>query len=254
MGLCDSSNKRESDNKTTSINENENQLIKKNENQLGRPSTFEGSPTNMSILNEGTGPKKPELDKYKQSLLTSERIPESVTSSSVNETEIICQGNINPKYNSLFESEREVEKNDNDKNNNINQNQKNNSLPDLENISEIKSKKIINPSPENPNIKTNMANNTPPQMGAIINEKYNNQGVFVPYEPLDTRTSSYNSSNLMNIKPNFQKNKFLKNSYKINVSLHESTQKTNAFLNLPKTDQPLPDIEELSSKGIIIDL
>ena len=38
----------------------------------------------------------------------------------------------------------------------------------------------------------------------------------------------------------------MRGSSKINISLHESCPRVESYLNVPRNDQPLPDVDELS--------
>ena len=42
----------------------------------------------------------------------------------------------------------------------------------------------------------------------------------------------------------------LKDSNKVCISLHESSPKIDSFLNVPKNDQPPPNIDELSESTL----
>ena len=47
-------------------------------------------------------------------------------------------------------------------------------------------------------------------------------------------------------------NDTLRLSSKINVSFHDNVTKNDAFINIPKTDEPVPDIDELSTESPIL--
>ena len=47
-------------------------------------------------------------------------------------------------------------------------------------------------------------------------------------------------------------NDILRLSSKINVSFHDKDPKNDAFINIPKIDEPLPDLDELSTESPIL--
>lgn len=53
---------------------------------------------------------------------------------------------------------------------------------------------------------------------------------------------------------NFQNHNtdLLRLSYKINVSFHDNAQRNDALINIPKVDEPLPDLDELSTESPIL--
>ena len=55
-----------------------------------------------------------------------------------------------------------------------------------------------------------------------------------------------------NLLQNINNKDLLRLSYKINVSFHDNAQKNDAFINIPKIDEPLPDMDELSTESPIL--
>ena len=55
-----------------------------------------------------------------------------------------------------------------------------------------------------------------------------------------------------NLLQNINNKDLLRLSYKINVSFHDNAQKNDACINIPKTDEPLPDMDELSTESPIL--
>ena len=79
-------------------------------------------------------------------------------------------------------------------------------------------------------------------IGAIINGKYDINGTLVPNNIIKYNNRYQNTNNNYNIGIN----SILRESNKINVSLHESYPRFESFLNCPKIDQPPPNIDEIS--------
>ena len=80
-------------------------------------------------------------------------------------------------------------------------------------------------------------------IGGIISGKYDINGNLIPNNNIKYNNRyRYNNSNnnIIGI------NSIIRESSKINISLHESCPKFESFLNVPKTDQPPPDLDEIS--------
>ena len=255
---------------------------KKNQISLS-PSNLNQSEKNNSIEEEikNNDKKPPELMKYERSLYASGKRSEysnfnktSIFSSGRTEEEIIIRGEINKDAKNKEEdfvnnSFKQLIKNtggifikNNDINSNFNESQRTNPIFDIgnENISEIHSKSSI-PVGNNGNMNSNSlrSNNHESCLssnlskgfninknnlignksgGCIMNGKYNKNGELIPNE-------NNNINKKINIKTSSNNNK-LKDSNKVNISMHESSAKFDSYLNMPKSDQPLPDIDELS--------
>ena len=163
--------------------------------------------------------------------------------------------------------------------NTISDSQKESSLFDsgLENISEIHSNKTV-PS-QSTSIKTNSfkSNNSHMYMSTIkgyndnlIRKKNKNNldGLIIGRYNINGQSKQdynimqykwrYNEKNNINNNINGTKSSSrtssviskLNQSNKINISIHESCPRYDSFLNVPNTDSPLSDIDELSDKII----
>ena len=44
----------------------------------------------------------------------------------------------------------------------------------------------------------------------------------------------------------------LRDSYKINVSIHDNSLRNDAFLSIPRNDEPFPDMDELSTESPLL--
>ena len=229
--------------------------------------------------------EKPELMKYERSLFVSGKRSEyshynktSVFSSGTTEEELIIKGEINKdaknkeedfdnnSFKQLIKNTGGIVIKNNDINSNTCESQRTYPLFDLgnENISEIHSKHTI-PIGINQNVNSNSlrSNNHESCLSSnlskgininkkelignkngknIINGKYNKNGELIPNENI-------NINKKINIK-NSANSKKLRDSNKVNISMHESYAKFDSYLNIPKTDQPLPDLEELSESII----
>ena len=164
--------------------------------------------------------------------------------------------------------------NKDEKNTNINESRKQSSLFDLgkENISEIKSTVSIpmqNSGIKGSNVIRNSSdfglssikydNSNDNSKNVIISGKYDNNGNLIPnnkipFNGIYNKGKNNVNNNLIGINNNISKNNnnnnrinnIMKGSNRINISLHESCPRIDSYLNVPKNDQPPPDIEELS--------
>ena len=225
--------------------------------------------------------EKPELMKYERSLFVSGKRSEyshynktSVFSSGTTEEELIIKGEINKdaknkeedfdnnSFKQLIKNTGGIVIKNNDINSNTCESQRTYPLFDLgnENISEIHSKHTIPVGNKEKMISNSLKSNNPESClssnlekglninknelignkngGYIINGKYNKNGEFIPNENI-------NINDKIDIKTISNNNK-LRDSSKVNISIHESYSKLDSFLNIPKTDQPLPDLDDLS--------
>ena len=290
MGICESANHGKSlnsviKNKSKEIDKNDQTMDYQNsyQDEPGvRPSIFNKSEKNIISNQDIQNIEKPELMKYERSLCISGKKSEANTLTSVNssgqsEEELIIRGEINKNAknkeedfaNNSFKNEIKnhggiVIKND-EMNNTLCDSQKTNTLTDagLENISEILSNtpstiknnsnmSISTIKGYNDNLVKTNKNNNNNNLERLINGKstqnynimqnsgkYNNEKLNISNN-ISGINSSGNSSMISK----------LNQSNKINVSLHESSSRYDSLLNVPKTDTPLPDIDELSEKNI----
>ena len=175
----------------------------------------------------------------------------SVVSSGISEEEIIIKGEINKEaknkeedfVNNSFKQEIQnkggIIITNGDMNSNIANSRK---VSSFGNISEILS--IQNTSRRNSEMKKLNNNNT----GGIISGKYDINGNLIPNNNNNIGASirANKGINLNNNLLGDNYNSLLRGSNRLNISLHESSPKLESFLNIPKNDQPPPDMDELS--------
>ena len=246
MGICESANHGKS---LDSYNKQKEDIISQSDQTIDyqnsyqeqsgvRPSIFSKTENNNSTNQDIQIIDKPELMIYdrSRSLFYSGKKSEtntfsnitSIHSSAKSEEEIIIRGEIDTKtkhkdeefVNNSFKKEVKnhggiIIKSD-DLNNTRGESQKSNSFSDmgLENISEIHS-------------------SAPSQNNRVINNN-NSINNYINGMKNSSKSSSTNSK--------------LNQSNKINVSLNDSCPRKSSYLNVPKIDVPLPDIDEISEK------
>jgi hypothetical protein len=287
MGICHSAHDKnlsgEIKRNNITINDNtfENEEIDKNQEQKEekeqekeqedtcmRPSIFNHTEIQTSIEPIKTN-QKPNLDKYNRSMFISGKRSEysqynqaSMFSSGKTEEEIIIRGEINKEAKNMEEdfvnnSFKQLVQNNGGiiiKSNDMNslfgrESHITNPLSDLENenISEIHSKDSWAVCSSSGAMVANSLRSNKPEsyLSSNLSKRLyipgNNSNNISGYK-LNERSynSKYNSlSGTMNSK--------LKDSSKINISMHESYPRVESYLNIPKVDKPLPDIDELSS-------
>ena len=251
-----------------------------------RPSIFNKSEIKSSIVEDikaNNINKNPELIKYDRSIFNSGKRSNddnnkiSVFSSGLSEEEIIIKGEINKEAKNKEEdfinaSFKKLVKNNggiiiekNEITNNNNESRKQSSLFDSgkENISVIHSTESIPMlsnrfKPENKLSSIKNENNIEVMQKGIISGKYDAKGNLIPNNnriQINSRFDRGNkneNNNLIGINNNSNKqqnnsiNSAIRGSSRINVSIHESCPKIDSFLNVPKNDQPPPDLDELS--------
>ena len=288
MGICESSHSGKSlsneieQNKPPEIDPNDQTFDYKNvQLQSGvRPSIFSKSENIASLVQDNKSNVKPELAKYDRSMYASGKSNSafnktSLLSSGVSEQEIIIRGEINP----IAENKGEDFVNSSFKklvqngggiviengNSNTTESRKESAFElGKENLSEIVSTvSIPKPIMENdeimPNNNINNLGNMNDIKGGIISGKYDNNGILIPNNSniiINGRIDKKNGNNLLEKNNNLRQkiiinhNSILKDSNKVNVSLHESCPRIDSFLNVPKNDQPPPDIDELSDSTL----
>ena len=284
MGICESSNHGKRletvlKQKTKEIDKNDQTMDYQNsyQDEPGvRPSIFNKAENNLISSNQDPqNIQKPDLMKYERSLQISGKKSEGNTltltnSSGQSEEELIIRGEINKNAknkeedfaNNSFKNEVKnhggiVIQND-AFNNTLCDSQKTSTFTDagLENISEIFSNKKV---------ATQSRNNSSMSISAIkgyndnlIKRKNNNNlERLINGQSTQNYNIMQNSGKYGNEKLNISNNisgikssgsSMMNQSNKVNVSIHSS--RYDSLLNVPKTDSPLPDIDELSEKNI----
>ncbi len=268
MGLCESPNhgrvlKTETcKKKEPELDPNDQTFDYKNsyQNESGiRPSVFDQSENKNSIVQEIKKTEKPELAKYERSIYGSGKPSEysryhkgSVASSAVSEEEIIIRGEINKEAKNKEEDfvnnsfKKEIKNkggiiiNNLEMNSNVDNSRK---VSSIENISEIHS--IPTSSRKNSELKMGYNNKV---IGGIISGKYDINGNLIPNNDNIILNARLNNGAKMqnNILGNNNYNSQLRGSSRLNISLHESCPRIDSFLNIPKIDQPPPELDELS--------
>lgn len=247
MGMCDSSNKAEKklinqEPITPTSKYHKNQEDDNSNNIDTHPSSNSDkdnkSPSNQEIKNS----KCPQLTRYeykKSEFSHTNNNTQSIFSSGLTEEEIIIRGEVNKKYKNKDEDfdnnsfKKLVQDNGGiilkniDQNSNISSSQGIGPIFDFgkETLSEIKSKHSFP-------FKYNNRNNI------------NNAKGYGTNNNLVRNNKSENNKNIITKKNKKSFNKNLGDSTKINVSMQDNY----LYLNIPKIDEPFPDIDELSEK------
>lgn len=290
MGICESANGGKPitndiiQKKPPEIDPNEQTFDYKNvQDQSGvRPSIFSKSENMENINSLIQSNAKPELAKYDRSVYASGKSDgvfnrTSLLSSGVSEQEIIIKGEINPiaenkeedfansSFKKLVQNKggRIIENGES----NVTESRKESTF-DLgkENLSEIHSTvSIPMPIMENngitPNNNINNIGNMNDIKGGIISGKYDKNGILIPNnsniiingridKKNDKNKNLFEKNNYLRQKIIINNNNILKDSNKINISLHESCPRIDSFLNVPKNDQPPPNYDELSDSTL----
>ena len=231
MGICESSKEKEKEKIKTKITppveiDNNNKSNIKNTSINNDEDNLNGVETHPSSNSQENEIKKPELARYENDNIKSELSYKNgkivSTISSQNEEEVIIRGEINKN---IINKEKDF--NNNDFKNLV----KNNGgiiVTDNDKMSNVLSYQGLNPAldigkvsmiSDFKSLKTNPQK--PPNNEQIIENIINN-------------TDS------------------LRASQKINVSFHDNALRNDAFINIPKSDEPLPDLDELSNASAIL--
>ena len=206
----------------------------------------------------------------------------SIVSSGVSEQELIIRGEINGKakegdfandsFRRLIQNKKGIILTESEYNSNLGESRRA-CFFDLgkENISEIHSKISSSMKPNGANINSSgndfglssikmgnlnqknlnninnkdIVNNY--QNGGVISGKYDINGKLIPNQtniPINNKCNVGMNNN--NISKLLGRNSNIRGSSKINISLHESCPRVDSYLNIPRNDQPLPDVDELS--------
>ena len=228
MGICESSKEKEKEKikiKTypQEVIDNKNDI--KNTSSNNDEDNLNGAETHPSSNDQENEIKKPELCRYepdnKKSEFSHKNGKIMSTISSQNEEEVIIRGEINKNvinkeadfvnkdFKNLVKKNGGIIINDNDKMSNVLSYQGINPALDIGKVSIISDFKSLNTNPIKP----------------VKNE------------------------NLIQNIMNNNKNDNLRSSTKINVSFHDTAIRNDAFINIPKVDEPLPDVDELSNES-----
>ena len=226
MGICESSKEKEKIKIKTNPQEvidNKNDI--KNISSNNDEDNLNGAETHPSSNDQENEIKKPELCRYerdnKKSEFSYKNGKITSTISSQNEEEVIIRGEINKNvinkeadfvnkdFKNLVKKNGGIIINDNDKMSNVLSYQGINPALDIGKVSIISDFKSLNTNPIKP----------------VKNE------------------------NLIQNIMNNNKNDNLRSSTKINVSFHDTAIRNDAFINIPKVDEPLPDVDELSNES-----
>lgn len=226
MGICESSKEKEKIKIKTNpkeVMDNKNDI--KNTSSNNDEDNLNGVETHPSSNDQENEIKKPELCRYERDNKKSEFSYKNgkimSTISSQNEEEVIIRGEINKNvinkeadfvnkdFKNLVKKNGGIIINDNDKMSNVLSYQGINPALDIGKVSIISDFKSLNTNPIKP----------------VKNE------------------------NLIQNIMNNNKNDNLRSSTKINVSFHDTAIRNDAFINIPKVDEPLPDVDELSNES-----
>lgn len=265
MGICETYKQNKVFEKEIKRLDNDKQFkkVKGNQNQIyAHPTVFNNTNGNISMTTDITNNKKPELIKYERSydaqgksLDYSHQNNINSFSSKATDEEFIINGEINSKakYNEgdfnnssfrqlIINNGGTLVKNS-DINSNYTNSMRTNSFLKFgsENISEI-------PSTAN-SLRSNVDSFSSSYL--LFDSKNNKKEVNINKKPEDIikGKNNQNGENMnMNLNQNIKNinNTNLIGNNKINPSLHDSQSKLDSFINIPKTDHPLPDINDFS--------
>ena len=250
MGACESSKEKEKIlGKKFSPPEiiNNNNIIEKN-TSINEDDNLNGVETHPSSNSQDNEIKIPELSRYDRDCKTSELSNNTKlisAYSSQKEEEVIIRGEVNKK---IINKEGDF---DNKDFRNLVKNNGGIIIKD-DKKSNVLSYQGINPS---------LDIGTP-------NSIYESRSINIPYRKANDLTTKLQggeeSLNLINInKGNYSENlnnpnlipnnnnEKLRSSSKINVSFHDNMPKYDAYINIPKIDEPLPDLDEISTESPI---
>lgn len=248
MGICESSHDKKSINDKQNIIEKYKNNEEENSNNNETHHSSSSQKDNQNNINQKNNKEFPDLAKYERSFNNGGKKSEysqfnktpSVFSSGLTEEEVIIRGEINKNcknkeedfdnnsFKKLVKNNGGIIINNMDNRSNICSIRDENLMMDFEAISEIKSKHPI--SVNNQNIFTNLR---------------------ASGRSLHLIKSAMSENNNNRITPNMQNNNYYKNlrdSFKINSSMQDNY----AYLSIPKVDEPLPDIDEISTGSPLI--
>ena len=226
MGICESSK-----NKSKNNSQN-NQVLEINNNKSQKDSTNEDDnlnrlDTHPSSNSQENEVKPPKLAKYSHDYTKKSEISNQNNSkvisvySSQNEEEVIIKNEVNKKIiNKADDFDNADLKNLVKKNGGI-------VIRDNDNMSNVLSYQGLNP--------------------AFNIGKINKQAEIKSMRTIPAKLSKINEQNLIQ-----RANDNLRLSSKINVSFHDNVPANDALINIPKEDEPLPDIDELSTESPIL--
>jgi hypothetical protein len=250
MGICESSHEKKSINDMPNPEKKKNNEDENSNNKETHHSSSSQQYNNNSKEEINNGKECPHLAKYERSFNNGGKKSEysqynkaqSVFSSGLTEEEVIIRGEINKNcknkeedfdnnsFKKLVKNNGGIIINNKDNKSNIGNFKNNNLILDFGNeiISEIKSSHPLHVNKGN------------------IFKSLRGSGVS---HNLRKNVMSENNNNTIN--PNMQINKnhnSLRDSYKINVSMQDNY----VYLSVPRVDEPLPDIDEISTESPLI--
>ena len=252
MGICEKSH--EGKTLKTNPKENNHNLADENSNKQDNKSNLEKEDENnaQNSSNQEIGENKiPELERYENSLFLSAKRSEcsgingmSIFSSGKTGEEVIIRGEINK------DCKNKEEDFDNSSFKNLVKNNGGIFIKNMDNKSNVKSSQRGNHTLING--KENVYDRCSKYSVPFNNNK---KGIF--YNSLKVNGKNVNlmkeikSEKIINNFGNNFKDKLLRNSYKINVSMNENNVRYNTLLSVPKIDEPLPDLDDLSTESPI---
>lgn len=220
MGICESSKEKEKlkiitkkDEPNLKINNNNQNILNNEDDNLNKLQTHPSTNSQEKVITP-PGLVKYDTDGKISEFSTDAKSKVASIFSSQQEEEVIIRNEINTKI-----VNKEGDFNNMDLRNLV----KNNGgiiIKDNDKLSNILSYQGINPS--------------------FDLEKPNNRPEIKSMKNIPVRTSKILPKDLLRL------------SSKINVSFHENTQKNDALINIPKTDEPLPDLDELSTASPLL--
>lgn len=226
MGICESSKEKEKIKIKTNPQEvidNKNDI--KNTSSNNDEDNLNGAETHPSSNDQENEIKKPELCRYerdnKKSEFSYKNGKITSTISSQNEEEVIIRGEINKN---VINKEADF----------VNK--------DFKNLVKKNGGIIINDNDKMSNVLSYQGINPALDIGKV--------SIISDFKSLNTNPiKQVKNENLIQNIMNNNKNDNLRSSTKINVSFHDTAIRNDAFINIPKVDEPLPDVDELSNES-----
>ena len=226
MGICESSKEKEKIKIKTNpqeVMDNKNDI--KNTSSNNDEDNLNGVETHPSSNDQENEIKKPELCRYerdnKKSEFSYKNGKITSTISSQNEEEVIIRGEINKN---VINKEADF----------VNK--------DFKNLVKKNGGIIINDNDKMSNVLSYQGINPALDIGKV--------SIISDFKSLNTNPiKSVKNENLIQNIMNNNKNDNLRSSTKINVSFHDTAIRNDAFINIPKVDEPLPDVDELSNES-----
>ena len=248
MGVCESStkDKEKSFSNNSPVLDTNKPSTKEAINEEENSNNLETYPSSNSQDNENKGPTLLKYDQDNSGKKSELSYINNRVFSNQNDEEIIIKGEINTK---LINKERDFDnmdfKNLVKKNGGI-------VIKDKDQMSNVFSYQGLNPAFDLRNEKfSELKSMNSLACRTNITGANKIQGSDAYFNLINNRRQFDNINNNQ-INMNFFNDEKLRDSCKINISMHESGYRNDAFISIPKNDEPLPDIDELSTESPLL--